>query len=455
MAKTESKAAWDAAHSNSRVPFNNDSIDASSTYYGLFDIGDAWKDGNINKAVKATASLNGISTTDCNGKCTIPLLATKLKKELLYGKNGTSKNTTPIDTLSYRGYPTPTVTIGTTPKSYRAMEFGKFSPYNILDSGQTLAYSFPLLVGAAEGTSTTLKWYNIQPDGGESSKVYGAGGGSVTNFTGSKLPAVSTSSVYKSMQVIEIEATINYKLPYDLQIKAIFTESANQYVIPFTIPRGGTRASYFVAIASTTAIGSAGSNYTISEKTVRYTIGTYNIVTPTGYTMKNQAPSYGNIGNGFSATEIKIPAKTIKITSDDIDDGGISTSYNETSYYFIDLDTTEINDLTSSNPSLCAPNAADGIQVRRTTTPIRVWTKVGDSYLGDGGKMYSVNGTTITVIGSTDTVGNRNWLARMQYDNKQFKLEETFKVAADKTTSDKKRIDQVGKCCDGTTNCWL
>jgi len=130
MGKTESKANWDTAHEGNRVPYNDDAPDASSAYYGLFDIGDAWKDGNINKAVKATAALNGISTTDCNGKCTIPLLSTKLKKEMLYGKKGTSKGSTPIDTLSFRGYPTPHVTVKMYSRGKSYVQFNEDSSHN-------------------------------------------------------------------------------------------------------------------------------------------------------------------------------------------------------------------------------------------------------------------------------------------------------------------------------------
>jgi len=108
MGRTNS--AWKTAHGGKRVPYNDDGVDDSNTYYALFDLGDSDTEGSINYVVKETAILNGIDVTGYNGKWEIPTISnSKLKQDMLYGKNGTSRGTAPIDTLSFRGYPTPII----------------------------------------------------------------------------------------------------------------------------------------------------------------------------------------------------------------------------------------------------------------------------------------------------------------------------------------------------------
>ena len=113
------KAQWDALHENSRVPINDNNDVSGEQDYGLFSVADAWTNGNINKAVYETALLNGIDVTGYNGKWVISTLATKIKKFMLYGKNGTSQGDTPIDTLSFRGYPTSTILLSTSASDWK------------------------------------------------------------------------------------------------------------------------------------------------------------------------------------------------------------------------------------------------------------------------------------------------------------------------------------------------
>lgn len=95
---------WHSDHRNYRVRVNDANVNGD--YFGIFDIADSWANGSINKAVKATADINGIDTSGYDGTWDLIGLIPKIKYKLLYGHNGDAKGNTPLDTSSYRGYPT-------------------------------------------------------------------------------------------------------------------------------------------------------------------------------------------------------------------------------------------------------------------------------------------------------------------------------------------------------------
>lgn len=116
MYSNDDNNEWNANHLGKRVPINDTGIDgAPFTIAGSKD----WLEGSVNNAVYSTHLLKDTPPVyPDEDQATLGVLGIKpllkyTNKEMLYGYSADARNKIPGDAMSFRGYPTPIITLNT------------------------------------------------------------------------------------------------------------------------------------------------------------------------------------------------------------------------------------------------------------------------------------------------------------------------------------------------------